>query len=67
MKRYGYIHTRKERESISDYGLNKTENVLKIVFFIIVGCLFRLLIAWAGNLLVLFGLFIGAMLLKCMR
>lgn len=67
MKRYGYIHTRKERESISDYGLNKTENVLKIVFIIIVGCLFGLLIVWAGNLLVLFGLFIGAMLLKCMR
>lgn len=67
MKRYGYIHTRKERESISYYGLNKTENVLKIVFVIIVGCLLGLLIAWAGNLLLLFGLFIGAMLLKCMR
>jgi hypothetical protein len=67
MNSFGYIHTQKEKESISYYELNKTENILRIVFAIIGGCLIGALFIWAGPLLLLFGLFIGALLLKCMR
>ena len=67
MKCYGYIHTREERKSISYYELNKTENFLKIAFGIIAFLLLMALIVWAGPLLLLFGAFIGIMLLKCMR
>ena len=42
-------------------------SVLQIVLLVIVGGLFGWLLAEAGNLILLFALFVGALFLKCLR
>ena len=42
-------------------------SVLQIVVLVIVGGLFGWLLAEAGNLILLFALFVGALFLKCLR
>ena len=54
----------------NDKAEKKSDNDLsigQIISIIVGGILFGALIAWAGSLILLFALFVGAMLLKCMR
>lgn len=46
MNSFGYIHTRKEKENISYYGLNKTENTLKYIFYVLFIIGFVALLIW---------------------
>ena len=52
------------QQKVKDYNRLSTGEFIAIL---IVGGLFGVLIAWAGPLILLFALFVGALLLKCWR